>query len=267
MVEMKFSVITVSFMAVGSIERTIRSVISQDFNDFEYIIVDGGSGDGTVEIIRKFSDSVSKWISEPDSGIYEAMNKAVRMASGEFCIFMNAGDMFYDRSVLSDIARCIDGCDFLLGNQIYLDAIGRPLCTSVSSGKLNVDFLLRSSVCHQASFIRTSILAEKPYDESLKLVSDWKFALETVSSGRCRLKTVDRNVCFFQIGGATSLNYEKGREERNRVLSEFPGAEGKLKELGHRRFIETPYATVISKIRGILLKKRWSRKLSEMMDI
>ena len=101
---MKVSVITVSFNAVSCIERTIKSVISQRYNDFEYIIVDGQSNDGTIEIIQKYHAYISKWISEPDRGIYNAMNKAVRICSGEYCIFMNAGDMFVNPLVLKQVS-------------------------------------------------------------------------------------------------------------------------------------------------------------------
>ena len=91
---MKISVITVSYNAVDVIERTIQSVARQRYDDYEYIIVDGNSNDGTVDVIKRNTDNITKWMSEPDCGIYNAMNKAVRMACGEYCIFMNAGDMF-----------------------------------------------------------------------------------------------------------------------------------------------------------------------------
>ena len=100
---MKISIITVCFNAVGVIEKTILSVISQTYNDVEYIIIDGGSTDGTLDIVKKYENYIAYWISEPDSGIYNAMNKGVKHATGLYCNFMNAGDFFINEKVLENI--------------------------------------------------------------------------------------------------------------------------------------------------------------------
>ena len=100
---MKISIITVCFNAVGVIEKTILSVISQTYNDVEYIIIDGGSTDGTLDIVKKYENYIAYWISEPDSGIYNAMNKGVKYATGLYCNFMNAGDFFINEKVLENI--------------------------------------------------------------------------------------------------------------------------------------------------------------------
>ena len=99
----KITVVTVCYNAVKEIEKTIQSVISQTYDNVEYIIVDGGSTDGTLDIIRKYSSRITRWVSEPDKGIFDAMNKSAHMATGEYINFMNAGDLFFDEKVLSDI--------------------------------------------------------------------------------------------------------------------------------------------------------------------
>lgn len=136
---MKISVITISYNAASCIESTINSVIAQKYDDFEYIIVDGVSNDGTLDIIQKYDKSISHWISEPDSGIYNAMNKAVRMASGEYCIFMNAGDIFANPLVLKQVSFFLnDNFDYLCGNEISLkdgkviDYVVAPKCITKS---------------------------------------------------------------------------------------------------------------------------------------
>lgn len=96
------SIVTVSYNAVDTIEETIQSVLGQDYEAIEYIVVDGGSTDGTVDIIKKYSDKLSYWVSEPDNGVYDAMNKGITVASGQWINFMNSGDCFFSNHVLSD---------------------------------------------------------------------------------------------------------------------------------------------------------------------
>ena len=98
------SIVTISYNAVNLIEKTILSVVEQDTADFEYIVIDGGSTDGTVEVIRKYENAISYWVSESDKGIFDAMNKALSVAKGDWVIFMNSGDCFYNNHVLSEIA-------------------------------------------------------------------------------------------------------------------------------------------------------------------
>lgn len=101
----KITVITVSFNAVSDIERTILSVINQSYFDIEYLVIDGGSTDGTVNIIEKYNDRITAWLSESDKGVYDAMNKGIRMATGRWILFMNSGDTFHDNKVVEDIFK------------------------------------------------------------------------------------------------------------------------------------------------------------------
>jgi glycosyltransferase involved in cell wall biosynthesis len=219
---MSVSVITVTYNALPALQRTMASVLVQSGTDYEYIIVDGGSKDGTPEFLAEKSIVEYRWISEPDSGIYEAMNKGVKMAQGDFCIFMNAGDWFIDDKVLFKVAPFLDKADILLGNQIHLDEQGIIDGYTSSKGAFTLRNLLQSSVCHQATFIRRSLLLNHPYDESLRLVSDWKFILENFLSGICRFKEIDIDICYFEAGGATDKNTHLGSFERMAVLSAYP---------------------------------------------
>ena len=104
---MKVSVITISYNAVSVIEDTIQSVLNQSYKDIEYIIIDGGSTDGTVDIIKKYQDKINYWVSEPDNGIYDAMNKGIDKATGEWINFMNAGDYFHSNLTLENFIPLI----------------------------------------------------------------------------------------------------------------------------------------------------------------
>lgn len=218
---MKISVITVSYNACLYIEETIKSVIGQRYDSFEYIIVDGNSSDGTVNVIRNYQDKISQWISEPDKGIYNAMNKAVRMASGEYCIFMNAGDVFLDPLVLKQVSFFLeDGFDYLLGNEISIKN-GKIVDYVCAPPKITTELLVRKSLSHQASFIKRKLLLEYPYDEALRMVSDWKFCIQTLLQGNATYRAIDVDVCKFNHEGMTFKNMHLGRKERMEVLQDL----------------------------------------------
>lgn len=115
MEEVKISVITVCYNAVDTLEKTIQSVLEQTYHNIEYIIIDGGSTDGTVEIIHRYVDYLAYWVSEPDRGIYDAMNKGIERATGEWVNFMNAGDYFYNYDVISNVFKVLQKADVMTG--------------------------------------------------------------------------------------------------------------------------------------------------------
>lgn len=221
----KLSVITVCYNAASLLERTLLSVLSQKGADFEYLVIDGGSTDGTLDLLQKYSRKIDLMVSEPDNGIYNAMNKAVKSASGEYCIFMNAGDCFCKDSTLAEVTPYLDGNSVIvLGNELLMK--GRRLIGyTKSSGAVSDVRLKLSSISHQASFILRSSLLDSPYDESLRLVSDWKFALDTILIKGLPYSCIDVDVCRFYVGGATFQQSAKGREERHDTLLAFFGPE------------------------------------------
>lgn len=219
----KVSVITVCYNAENQIEKTIKSVIEQEYNNFEYIIVDGKSSDSTINIIKQYNDFITKWISEKDSGIYNAMNKAINLSNGEYCIFMNAGDIFANNLVLSKIDTYLDGnTDVILGN--YIATKNNKFNDYIKAPKIiDFSYLYIGSICHQATFIKRENLINTPYDESLRLVSDWKFWLEVLIIQNKTYKGVDIDICIFNKEGLTYQMKETGLRERDLVLNSlFP---------------------------------------------
>ena len=170
----KVSIITVCFNAAAVLENTIVSVLSQSFKSIEYIIVDGGSSDGTLDIINKYRNSIDKWVSERDNGVYDAMNKGVGYASGEWILFMNAGDSFYDADSLSrvfskaydestgviygDVNLIFPNCGSILRRMDDLQGIAQPL-----------------SVCHQSTLSRKELLTTHRFDLSYRIAADANF--------------------------------------------------------------------------------------------
>lgn len=201
---MNVSVITICFNSASCIERTIKSVIEQSSDNYEYIIVDGKSTDGTIEIIQKYDSYIAKWISEPDKGIYNAMNKGVAMATGEYCIFMNAGDVFYSNNVLETVSSLLDGThSIVMGNQIYVNEKGYDHYGKYWKS-VTLRTIFRGSLYHQASFIRRKDLVETPYDESLRMVSDWKLAHELLIQQNKLYKGIDVDIVLFDNTGITN---------------------------------------------------------------
>lgn len=141
------SVVTVSYNAVATIEQTLLSVINQTYPNIEYIIIDGGSTDGTVDIIKKYADEIVYWISEPDKGIYDAMNKGIKKANGEWINFINAGDSYYDKKSIEQIVLSFHEEGIIY----YGDAWVNSICKKYW-GKFSRRKLAMGNICHQAIF-------------------------------------------------------------------------------------------------------------------
>lgn len=218
---MKFSIITVNFNNPEGLERTIKSVVSQTYKDYEYIIVDGASSKGDVDVIRKYETHVSKWISEKDSGIYNAMNKGVRMASGEYCLFMNSGDELYSPTMLGDVAAKGVSADFVQG------VICRPGKTETFVTAPNEEtislgwYVWGNNNFHQASLIRRTLLLEYPYDEHLKVAADLKFNVEALIKHNCSYQSIDVVIARYEFGGISATKNHV--EESRRLFEELFG--------------------------------------------
>ena len=149
------TIITVAYNAVKDIENTILSVLNQTYPNIEYIIIDGGSTDGTLDIIKKYEDKISYWVSEPDKGIYDAMNKGTLKATGEWLNFMNAGDTFYNEQVLEKVFKDNNwsDTDVIYGDVIYVypDKEEIRKTTSLKRIKVGIPF------CHQCVFVKTKL--------------------------------------------------------------------------------------------------------------
>lgn len=218
---MLISVITVNYNNVIGITRTINSVLSQTFKDYEYIIIDGGSDDGSVNVIKENQKCLSYWISEKDNGIYHAMNKGVRVAKGEYCIFLNSGDCFYSNMVLDNINKYVTGTDIIVG-KVAIDEKDN-IISPPPEGDLSFYHLYSGSIPHQGSLIRTELLRKYPYDEDLRISSDWKFFVQTMIFDNCSVRFVDEYIARYDLNGISSNNPKLMREEKEKVLKElFP---------------------------------------------
>ncbi len=167
---MKFSIVTVCYNAGDVIERTLQSVLSQRYNNIEYIVIDGASKDGTMDILKQYSNKIDVLISEPDSGVYDAMNKGIANASGEYINFMNAGDIFVDDAVLRNLAARIDSRDYdvIFGDEIKCYKWGDVLRKS----EYFSDHSVGMPFGHQSTFVKTSLMKKMPFDTTFRILAD-----------------------------------------------------------------------------------------------
>ena len=211
---MKFSIITINYNHKVGLKHTIESVISQKYTDFEYIIIDGGSTDGSVDVIKQYASDIAYWVSEKDNGVYHAMNKGIAKAKGDYLVFMNSGDCFHSPEALNAVEQ-------------YQEDIVCGQVSSFPSGHhkptISLVDLMRISLPHQAMFIKRSLLIKHPYDERYKILSDWKFCLETIVIDNCSFRTIEFVIADYESGGISTNSNGLLPKERELILKElFP---------------------------------------------
>ena len=220
---LKLSIITVNFNNKEGLQKTIESVVNQTYKNYEYLVIDGGSTDGSVEVIKEYAEKISYWISESDNGIYNAMNKGILNSKGEYLQFLNSGDWLVNETIIENILHEIPNCDLLYGNMIMVMPNGK-LRTSYRSKGAEISFftLFEGTINHSPSFIKRSLFLKYGlYDEQLRIVSDWKFFL--IAFGLNQSEVVYRNidVNYFDMNGISNVQIQLAQSEREKVLSEF----------------------------------------------
>ena len=212
----EFSIITVNYNNTDGLRKTIQSVINQDFKDFEFIIIDGGSTDGSVEVIKEYEKHITYWISEPDKGIYHAMNKGILQAHGEYLNFMNSGDCLYNRQTLKLVHEKSNNEDLILGwreTDKGLIETFNPQITALS--------LFEGGLFHQAAFIKRFLAQKYPYNENRKIVSDWQFFFKTIIIENCNYTVIEQPLCLYDTTGISCTNTKAAFLEKGELLKEM----------------------------------------------
>ena len=224
----KFSIITVTYNAEKVLEDTIQSVIFQTYRNVEYIIVDGASKDHTLEIVNKYHNRINKVISEPDKGLYDAMNKGIQLATGDYLCFLNAGDKFHDSETLQKIVHTLKGQelpDVIYGETAIVDEEGHFLHMRRLSTPAHLNwksFKQGMLVCHQAFFVNRELAINHLYDLQYHFSADFDWCIRIMKKAKClhntRLTLID-----YLNEGMTTKNHKASLKERFCIMAKHYG--------------------------------------------
>ncbi len=233
----KLSIITINYNNVAGLQKTIESVLSQTMQEFEYIVIDGASTDGSVEYLKSIHYPLStdnyQLISEPDKGIYNAMNKGIKMAKGEYIHFLNSGDWLVDAQVVEDMLEELEQLkkqgqqiDIFVGNKITVRSDGKMRKGRNDKRPVTALTFYRGTIEHTSAYIRRSLFDKVGmYDETLLIVSDWKWYFEAVLHHYAQVVFTDIYVSYFDNTGISSTNLVLDKAERRKILEQmFPAA-------------------------------------------
>lgn len=218
----KVSVITINYNNASGLQKTMQSVLNQTYKEFEYIVIDGASTDESVKVIQQFGKSDVQhfqWLSEPDQGIYNAMNKGIKMSSGDFVLFLNSGDIFYNDAVLEHCVNKMGKDNELYSGILTLEKDGHKVTLNPPT-ELDLYQSIYNHLTHPNTFIKR-ILFDKYglYNEKNKIVSDWEFFFIVSGMNECRYQPLDIIISVFYEDGISSYNIDQQEKEKENILS------------------------------------------------
>lgn len=223
----KVSIITVCYNACPSLEKTIDNVMKQKYPDKEFIIIDGNSTDGTQELIKSHGQHIDQWVSEPDKGIYDAMNKGIKLCSGEWAIFMNAGDTFASDEVLKEIFSTPHDADVIYGDVKKNGNIYKPhKCCNAH----------RMLFCHQSSLTKTACLRQYPFDITHKMSADYKFFKQMMKAGR-KFDYIDKVIADYDTTGISNTRRSDGIRDNISIIRELDDLKDRMRLLPRLYFV------------------------------
>lgn len=216
---MKITIVTPVFNAEKTLEQSILSVVNQSYNNIEYIIIDGCSTDGSLDIIKKYEESIDYWISEPDKGIFDAMNKSIRKATGDYIYFLGADDSLVSKNIIQEIVQYLgERVDILsapvwLVNEEYkIQRINFNKCDKISITEGGM-------IPHQGMFVKLQLMKEMPFNNNFRYASDYEFLLKCVLQNKY-LKCIEIPVAYYCDSGASSANEEAVIYEYQQIMHE-----------------------------------------------
>lgn len=258
---MKYSIITINYNNKDGLKKTIESVINQTFHDFEYIVIDGDSTDGSKEILKEYNTHITYWVSEKDNGIYNAMNKGIKMAHGEYLNFMNSGDTFHSASALEAIAKLHSGEDMIIGG--YFET-GKGVSYAIPPQDITLLTLLKYTINHQATFIKRTLFDKRLYDESYLIMADAKFNFQSIVLDNCSVRITEDIIADYDTNGISS-NYNLYKIERKRFLNELFPPRVLQDYMTMYNTHEVPLVALLPKLKESPTIQRWVFRLASFL--
>ena len=267
---MKLSIITINYNNSDGLRKTIESVVNQTYRDYEYIIIDGGSTDESVEVIKEHADKIDYWVSEKDKGIYNAMNKGVQVAHGKYCQFLNSGDVLLNNHVLEDVFHQGFSSDIVCGHIVTNGKRGMTAPQDVT-----MNYFLRGSLPHPSSFIKKDLFDVHAYDERFKIAGDWEFFVYHLIERNASYQAIDIEVADFDTTGISSVTPQNERDfalrcevlERilpPRIRNDYAIFRGEKDEynrlfytISHSKFRMRIYSMVVVVLKVLMCNKGW----------
>lgn len=217
---MTISIITINYNNLTGLKKTFESIIRQTFSDYEWIVIDGGSTDGSKEFIEQHKDLFAFWCSEPDKGIYNALNKGLEHCSGEYVSCMNAGDCFYEPTTLTKIFSKERKEDVLYGDVLFVNSENGDKRIKTFPKKLTLSWMYHDTLNHQATFVKRDTIRKYGFDEKYKIMADRKLWLQLLFS-RCSFLYLNQPIARFDKTGVSSQDGERWIKELKQVRSEI----------------------------------------------
>ena len=215
----KISIITINYNNLDGLKRTVKSVKNQTYQEFEYLIIDGGSNDGSLEFLKQNNDLFDYWVSEPDYGVYQAMNKGIEKAKGEYLIFLNSGDHFFKNDVLKKYNAFLNNYDLIYFNQYVIGKTKKFVKTYPE--KLSFAHFLKDNLPQQSTFVKRELFNDLGlFKDDFKIVADWKFFIDCICKFNKSYLYVDKTLTTFYLDGISSFpeNMKVIFEEKQVVL-------------------------------------------------
>jgi glycosyltransferase involved in cell wall biosynthesis len=212
----KISIVTINLNNRHGLESTIKSVLAQSVRNFEFVIIDGNSNDGSIDVIERYAKQLNFWQTEKDNGIYDAQNKGILKSTGEYILFLNSGDVLADSNVIENLNPLLHTEDIVYGNMNILQSDG-TIQNLTSPSIVDVEFLMISTLWHPTSLIKRSVFSSLGlYNTSLKICGDYEFFIRAIVKHGCSLRHIPITISTFNLGGISNQETMKTLEMNER---------------------------------------------------
>lgn len=212
------TIVTINLNNKDGLKRTIESVVNQTFFDkVEYVIIDGGSTDGSVDVIKEYDDNIAYWCSEPDGGIFPAMNKSIEHINGDYVLYLNSGDILNKNNVIERVYGELDK-DIVYGNEYK---VNNKRILARFPDNLNENFFKKSALPHQSTFIRAELLKERGYSEKWKVLGDWSWLRERIMVDKVSYKHLNFPISDYDLSGFSTINQKLFFAERDKYYKQY----------------------------------------------